>query len=189
MANVNAPSGFEASRNLSGSLHLPTSPYEAAANNSNAFFVGDALKLSTDSDSTTGIPLVDVIGATDRPVGVMQAIRPILSNIQAQYKPASTLCVVDVHDDPNTIFSIQSDGTLAHADVGKYANVSVSTAGSTSTGRSGMQLHESSVTGTAATNLPLMILRLAQTQNNAFGANGVADVLLITHIYRTATAV
>ena len=189
MANLNAPSGFEAICSLDGTSVESTNTYEAAVGNSNAFFIGDALKLLTDSDSTTGVPLVDVCATGSRPVGVMASVRPILSNLTLNYKPASTLAVVNVCDDPNTVFEIQSDGTAAHADVGEYTNITVSTAGSTVTGRSGMQLHESSVTSTATSSLPLMILRLSPKPNNAFGANAIMQVLLITHIYRTATAV
>lgn len=189
MANPNAPFGLRPSRQLSGANTGQINEYQLPATDATTSFIGDAVSLTTGSDATDGTPLIIKCTTSSRPVGVIQGFKPVLTNLSLQYHLASTLQKVEVLDDPNALFQIQSDGTLAAADVGEYAPISVSTAGSTFSGLSGMQLHEASVTGTPTTSLALMITRLFPQLSNALGANGIAEVLLITHLYRTATAV
>jgi len=187
MANPNTPFGFRPSRALSGTHVGRVNEYQILSSDGSATFINDAVQLSTDSNTTDGTPACAIATETSTLVGSVASFRPTLTNLTLQYRLASTAIKCLVYDDPNMLFEAQSDGTLAHADVGDYMAVSTVTAGSTATGLSGMQLDEDTVTSTASSSLAIMITRLLPLVGNAFGANGVAEVLMINHVYRTGT--
>lgn len=187
MANPNAPFGFRPARRLTGSHTGQVNEYQIPSSDANAYYINDVVNLVTSSDATDGTPLVQLISETSTPVGSIASFKPVLTNLTLQYHLASTKQKCLVYDDPNQLFEAQSDGTLAQADVGDYMAIGTGTAGSTVTGLSGMQLDEDTVTSSASSSLACIIMRLLPLVNNAFGANGVAEVLFINHAYRTGS--
>jgi hypothetical protein len=75
--------------------------------------------------------------------------------IYAQYYPASTTGVVTAYvvDDPNVVFQVQSNGSMAQTTLGNnvyFANAQSTSTGSTTYGNSNVAVSTSSVTTTAA---------------------------------------
>ncbi len=185
MANPNASFGLRPVTRF-GSHHGALNEYEIPSSEA-AYYIGDAVLLATDSNSTDGTPLVNIGTTSSTLVGAVTSFKPVLTNLTLQYHLTTVVQRCLVADDPNQVFEIMSDGTLAHADIGKYAALAVGSGGSTVTGLSSHVLHEAGVTATPTSSLALMILKLANTPSNAFGANGVAEVLIINHAYRTGS--
>ena len=71
------------------------------------------------------------------------------------------------YSDPNIVYEIQTDGTIAQTSVGDEADLSNTTAGSTTTGLSACTLN-STVTA-AGSSAQMLILGLAPYADNAFG--------------------
>jgi hypothetical protein len=89
----------------------------------------------------------------------------------------------DVLDDPNQLFIVQVDESVAQTDIGKNADV-VGTGGSTTTGVSTMELDSSTIAKTAALNLK--IVGLWDVPGNEFGTNAVVVVKINEHLYGSA---
>lgn len=90
----------------------------------------------------------------------------------SNYWPANTAyqtgsCVAYFYNDPNIVYEIQADGSLAQTSIGDQADLSNTTAGSNTTGLSQCTL---STTLTGATNTAQMrIVDLAPYPDNAWG--------------------
>lgn len=188
MANVNAPLGFQYRRTLSG----PASAVQVvrclhAAGDGTGLFVGDLVTSPAThaTDSVTGLPVVTQAGNSSIPYGVCIGVNPIVGvaigseNLNRVYCPASTAMYVDVCTDPNAIYEIQSDGTVATTDVLKYANIATSPTGNTTTGNSGMQLHEASVTGTLSGAQMLILGQTQSVDNLVNSTNTRVEVKLV----------
>lgn len=112
-------------------------------------------------------------GAAAPPIGVFWGCTFIDPSgiVQIQkYWPAGqvvktgTYAYANVISDPNTVFSIQANGTVTWANLNKNADISFAIAGSTATGESGMVLDTG---GIAATNtLPLHIISFDPVPGN-----------------------
>jgi len=89
----------------------------------------------------------------------------------------------DVIDDPNQLFTIQVDESVAQVQVGMNADV-VGTGGSNTTGQSTMELDSSTIAKTAALNLK--IVGLFDVPGNTFGTNAVVVVKINEHLYGSA---
>lgn len=92
---------------------------------------------------------------------------------------------IQVYDDPNIIFGVQSDtGTATTAaDVGETAN-HVAGSGSATTGLSGHELDSSDI----ATGAQLKIIGLMATPDNAWGEHSNLLVVFNEHFYKAAVA-
>ena len=90
----------------------------------------------------------------------------------SNYWPASTAyqtgsCVAYFYNDPNIVYEIQADGSLAQTSIGAEADLSNTTAGSTTTGLSAATI---STTLVASPNTAQMrIVNLAPYPDNAWG--------------------
>lgn len=71
------------------------------------------------------------------------------------------------YQDPNIVYEIQSDGTLAQTSIGDEANLSNTTAGSTTTGLSQCTL--SNTLAGAGNNAQMRIIDIAPYPDNAWG--------------------
>lgn len=97
----------------------------------------------------------------------------------SKYWPANTVtlgaqdAVALVYDDPQIVYTIQSDGPTGVADVGSTADIAY-TAGSTSTGLSKTQLDDSDI----GTGLNLKIYDIVDRVDNETGVANV-DVLVL----------
>jgi hypothetical protein len=75
------------------------------------------------------------------------------------------------YQDPNIVYEIQSDGTLAQTSIGDEADLSNTTAGSTTTGLSQATLSNSLVG--SGSNAQMRIIDIAPYPDNAWGDNFV----------------
>lgn len=138
-----------------------------------SIFFGDVVKMAT-----TGLIQKDTGTTTLTPYGVFVGVSyvdPALGYwLNGQYWPASTTTGYDtgplrptckVVDDPNAVFMIQADDTVAQTALGANAAI-VQTAGASTFGKSRNSLSASSIDTT--NTLPLRIVGLAQLPDNAW---------------------
>lgn len=144
MANVARVNGFRPAKMVNGVMTGRVNKY--VATDSNALYLGDIVKLdgTTGSGAEAGYRGVTAITATtDIPCGVVVGFEPLPSNLNlaSSYKEANaTDRVVYVADDPDMLFECNANATIAAADVGLNISVDLDTAGSTTTGLSGMEV-------------------------------------------------
>ena len=155
MANKDAPFGFRPAKMLGGApFNNGQTSYGIASGFSSNIFTGDAVELHTDGTLT-----VAAAGATNI-IGVFNGCFYTDTNGKPTYSkhwPASTVAsdaVGFVLDDPNIVFEVQEDSTNIGAswpaNRGSNADLVSTHAGSTKTGRSGMELDSSSITAATA---------------------------------------
>jgi len=189
MANVDRPRGLIPVQMFDGSpWNGKTNTYYVPSSDTTAIFVGDIVKHGGTSGAAgvfvngidcEGIPTcvvcTDGTGTTDTPVGVVVGFLPKQSDPTVLYREASTSRIALVVDDPNVIFEAQEDATgtpIAAASIGLNVEFTT-TAGSTTTGMSAMELDSSNV-GTTTTT-PLRILRLSKRVDNHLNTAGAGD--------------
>jgi len=183
MASVSRINGFRPVKSITGA------PYNGQANvyfvpssDSTVIMVGDAVKILGDARAATGVATVTRCGATDIPVGVVVGILfsgvgdannmpPVTDLNTPVYRRASTDRYLLVADDPNLIYEVQYAGTSVAAatitaNVGQNGQFTT-TAGSTTSGSSGMQLDSSGLATTAT--LPLKIVGFPNRPDNIPG--------------------
>jgi hypothetical protein len=192
MANVDRPNGLRPVKHFTGAPYNgQANRYSALATDSSVIMVGDIVQLdSTDSGNATAYPAVKRLAAGDsssaNAVGVVVGftIDPTALNTP-QYRAASTARTLLVADSPDIVFEINEDadgGALANTSLGLNAAVTT-TAGSTTTGSSGMEL-DASTAATEAT-LPLKIVGFSDREDNERGvANAKVLVTLNKHLFR-----
>jgi hypothetical protein len=186
MANLLEKFGLRPSRQLNGSPFINAqNRYRISANNTTAIFQGD-LVIPTTSGTITRY----VAGTTTTVVGVFNGCfytdpttqKPTWKN----YYPASTNAsdiTAFVIDGPDTVFEINSSGTIAVA--GLFSNYDVvNTTGSTQTGISYVQLDGGSANTT--NTLPLMAIDISQDPQNSDTAATNANIVvrINNHFYK-----
>lgn len=187
MANANTKFGLLPVRTLNGSPYNGGfNVYAIPASDGTAVFLGDPVKLAGTGEAVNGQGYVDVIQAAtgDKIVGVVVAVLPDTRD-SLVYRAASTLRLVAVADDPNLLFEIQesSGGTaLTLNDMGLNANFVVA-AGSTTTGRSGVELDNSTPPATTNT-FDLKIVSVANRADNDSTTASSANIKWIVRINR-----
>lgn len=184
MASVSRINGFRPVKTITGAPYNgQANVYFVPASDSSVIMVGDAVKLLGDARAATGVPTVTrVSGATDIPVGIVVGILftgvgdaanvpPVTDLNTPMYRRASTDRYLLVADDPNLVYEVQYAGTsVAAATI--TANVGLNgqftlTAGSTTSGSSGMQLDSAGLATTAT--LPLKIVGFPNRPDNVPG--------------------
>lgn len=176
MANTDAPNGFTAVGTLDGSdYHGKLQNVCFLASDSTATFIGDAVKISGSGSEDGRYPSVAQCAAGDRAYGVLVSLEPDFTDegtlSAANYRLASTLRFGKVLPFDSGVFSIQEDsvgGALAVTDIGLNFDVIVG-AGSTATGRSGMELDSS--TAATTNTLVFRILQKDPAIDNEIGTN------------------
>ena len=152
-------------------------------------FTGDVVKnvssgtIEKDTGTTTATPCGIFMGCTYTDPGSSQ-------KVFKSYWPTGTVAsdaFAYVSDDPNQLFQIQSDETLAQTTLGNNAAI-VQGAGSTTTGVSAVSLDGSTVATTST--LPLRIIDFVVGPNSAVG-DTYTDVIVKfnTHAYVNTTGV
>lgn len=184
MSSVSRINGFRPVKTITGAPWNGQSEVcFMASGDSTVVMVGDAVKLAGDARAATGVPTVTrVSGATDIPYGIVVGILftgvgdltnvPPVNDLNTPvYRRASTDRYVLVCTDPNVVYEVQYAGTsVAAATI--TANVGLNgqfttTAGSTTTGASGMQLDSAGLATTAT--LPLKIVGFPNRPDNIPG--------------------
>lgn len=184
MASVSRINGFRPVKTVSGAPYTgKANVYFADSGNSDVIMVGDAVKLAGNARAATGAPTVARCGATDVPIGVVVGIlfsgvgnevtnMPPVNNLNTPvYRAASTDRYLLVADSPDLVYEVQYAGTSVAAatitaNVGQNGQFTT-TAGSTVSGSSGMQLDSSGLAGTAT--LPLKIVGFPNRPDNIPG--------------------
>jgi hypothetical protein len=179
MANVSRPSGLRAARHITGGAYRgQIETFVVPASDATALYVGDVVKLAGSADANGVATVTRVTANTDLPLGVVAGFEVDYTNLNtpSQYRAASTLRRVFVNVDPGQLYEIQATGTTVVADVGLNAGLTF-TAGSSSTGISGMEL-DATTKATTAT-LPLKIVGWVQRPDVDI-ADGTSMKVLVT---------
>ena len=200
MASVSRINGFRPVKYLDGKAYTgQANVYFVPSGNSDVIMVGDVVKLAGDSRAPTGVQTVarHAGGATEAAVGVVvgilfsgvgdaQNVPPVTDLNTPVYRRASTDRYLLVADDPNTVFEAQTSGaTFAAADVGQNCEPDVS-AGSTTSGASGMTIDLSTKATTAT--LPLKVVGFPYRPDNSIGDSYTnAYVVINNHQYKGST--
>lgn len=188
MANLDTPFGFKPIKNLNGSpWNGKANVYYIPSTDNTAVFVGDAVKSAGSADATGKFPTVTqaTAGAAVRGVVIAFSDNPYVmihpDTPNRSYRPAATAMYCLVVDDPQVIFEAQEDstGNSITADMVSLSTNFVVGSGSTSTGKSAMEL-DSSDTGTDTTG-NCRILRLVDREDNALGNYAKWEVLFAEH--------
>lgn len=134
------------------------------------------------SDILKGQPVKYVTGGTIQPAAAGDAFVGAFAGVEwtdvtgrrrvSNYWPASTAyqtgsCVAYFYSDPNIVYEIQADGSLAQTAIGDEADLSNTTAGSTTTGLS--QCTISTTLVGAGNSAQMRIVDIAPYPGNAWG--------------------
>ncbi len=185
MANVNKPFGLRPSGNLSATGAQKQYGYQIADNQAGAIYQGDLVVVYDGyiikyDPATHAAPTGVFNGCQyDDPT---RANKPTWKN----YYPGSInitqgIIACEVLDDPSQLFLVQADGNVTQANIGKNADPTASTTGSTTSGVSNGSLSSASIAKTAA--LTFKIVGLYESPDNALGNYAVVVVKLNQHQY------
>lgn len=196
MANIDAPRGLTPVGTLSGAPWTD-SVRAFYCDSATAIFVGDMVKGNSTAGAAgvtvygmdmEGVESVEVCGATDNLIyGVVVGFSPLQSNPAQLHRAASEARIAYVCTDPLAIYEIQEDSVgnnVAVTQVGHNFDTAY-TAGSTTTGRSAVELDSSDVTG--ASTAQLRLLGLAKRPDNALGTNAKWLVVINEHAFKSTT--
>jgi hypothetical protein len=185
MANVNKPFGLRPSGNLSATGAQKQYGYQIADNQAGAIFQGDLVVVYD------GYIIKYDASTHAAPTGVFNGCQyndPTRANKPTwkNYYPGSINIEIgqidcEVLDDPSQTFLVQADGNVTQANLGKNADPTASTTGSTVNGISAGSLSSASIAKTAA--LTFKILGLYQAPGNDLGNYAVVVVKLNQHQY------
>lgn len=185
MANINKPFGLRPSGNLSATGAQKQYGYQIADNQSGAIFQGDLVVLFD------GFIIKYDAAAHTAPTGVFNGVQyndPTRANKPTwkNFYPGSIDVTVgeiycEVIDDPSQLFLVQADGAVVQANIGKNADPTAGTTGSTVNGISSGTLGSASIAKTAA--LTFKIVGLYEVPDNELGTNAVVVVKLNQHQY------
>jgi hypothetical protein len=192
MANVAEKYGLRPVRKLDGSPFINAqNRYRIAANYGTPIYQGDLVIPVTGG----GIQRA-VANTSEMVVGVFNGVfytdpttqKPTWKNYYPGTVNASDI-VATVIDDPNVVYSIDSDGAFAVADI--FKNFAITNAGgSTQTGISQVQL-DYSVSGLTTSGTVLQAIDISQDTNNSTAGSVNVDVLvrINKHFYSQGTGI
>ena len=185
MANVNKPFGLRPSGNLSATGAQKQYGYQIADNQSGAIYQGDLVVVYD------GYIIKYDASTHAAPTGVFNGCQyndPTRANKPTwkNYYPGSIdittgIIACEVLDDPSQLFLVQADGNVTQANIGKNADPTASTTGSTTSGVSNGSLSSASIAKTAA--LTFKIVGLYDVPDNGLGNYAVLVVKLNQHQY------
>jgi hypothetical protein len=185
MANTNKPFGLRPSGNLSATGAQKQYGYQIADNQAGAIYQGDLVVVYD------GFIIKYDASTHAAPTGVFNGVQyddPTRANKPTwkNYYPGSVnitqgIIACEVLDDPSQLFLVQADGAIAQANIGKNADPTASTTGSTTTGVSNGSLSSASIAKTAA--LTFKIVGLYESPDNELGNYAVVVVKLNQHQY------
>jgi len=188
MANLNKIAGFRPIRHLNGNpWNGKFNVYYKSA--SSDIFKGSPVILTGTSDTTGKYPSIDIGGAGAPFVGVAIGFSttPYIvadpTNLELAYSPSGTSHYVAVVDDPQVIFELfQETGAtnMAATDIGMNCAI-IAESGDTTSGLSTVTLDYSELAVTSTDEVK--VLRLINSEDNAFGAYARFEVLINNHTY------
>lgn len=183
MANVNKPFGLRPVGNLSATGAQKQYGYQIQAGYATAIYQGDLVVVYDGYiikyDASTHVAPTGVFNGVQYN-DPTRADKPTWKN----YYPGSITpnigpIVCEVLDDPSQLFLIQAAGTITQADIGKNADPTSGTTGSTITGVSAATLGTPAKTAA----LTMKIVGLSNQAGNELGQYAVVVVKLNQHQY------
>ena len=200
MANINAPKGFVPVRHMNGSpWNGQTKMFLIPSSDGTAVFVGDLVKHAGGAGSAgtvvagmdcEGMPTCAIASAGTTGQDLLGPVVGFLVDptaLDKKYRVASTARIALVCVDPTVVYEVQEDAVganIAAADIGLNVPYTT-TAGSTTTGVSKMEIDSSAVATTST--LPLKLLGLVKRPDVAFGLastdHAKFEVMLNTGLY------
>jgi len=188
MANVDRPNGLTPVRHTNGSpWNGKFRMYYHAVGQSDVIYMNDAVTSAGSADALGKYATVEQadVGDPIRGVAIGFSDTPYLAadttNLERSYCPTLTAMYIAVVDDPTVIWEIQEDNAgenIEADDVGSVLNL-VATAGSTTTGLSGMELDSSEGGSTSAKTF--MLLGLVDREDNVMGLYARWEVYAVEH--------
>lgn len=191
MANDTGPFGLKPTRYVDGTCwDGATVECYISSSYATALYIGDPVLLTptlAEKDTTGRYQTINKSAGTDGIIvwGVITSFGVNPDDLNKVYNPASTEGIANVvipSDD--LLFKIRGDGggTPSKVFVGQNAVMIANTAGSTSTGLSGMMLDEGTTTAPSADQSnPLFIYGIQQVEDNTLADNAVYEVLINTN--------
>lgn len=189
MANTTGVFGLRPIRHISGApWNGQVVKCAVSSGYATPLYIGDPVLFSptlTEKDTTGTMPTINKSAGTAGTLvrGVIVGFEPSADNLNRLYIPASTGGYAYVCMDPDVVYAIKGDGggTLTKAIAGQNAVMIAKSAGSTTTGLSGMALDEGTTTAPNTTqNFTLHVLGVQPVEGNALGASATYEVLLNT---------
>lgn len=197
------PRGFIEHRNLGGRVSPITRTRTVKAdNNPHQIFPGDPVVLVS-GNSVMRIPAAAT--AASLPVlGVVRAVlnsngRPLTHSLPTGgvFLPVSTAGFVQVNEDPDQTYLVNTDATVVSTLIGQFVDVTANTP-NTAAGRSGMSIEVATGTNTAGNTVPFQVIELGANnlegvglgENVAAGvgvggiSNQDVEVVIARHVYR-----
>ena len=172
MPNANAPFGLKPVRDGASRPYSDgTDAFALLAADNSVVYIGDPVVISGTADAV-GVPSATLAtaGAGNRITGVVAGFTPNPAIVAAGFRAAGNEVHALVEHDPDALYEIMANGSVAATDIGANANLIAGTGGN-SYKRSGWMLDTASMTTTAT--LQVRIVGLARRPDNDFGANAV----------------
>lgn len=198
MSTVSAPYGLRPVRLLGGQ------PYAGAireikmtTNSATGIFTGDLVSV-TSGEPAAATATPTTTRSANTPVGVCVGVRytdvTTKQEYHTQYFPAGgittghTNVYIKVCEDPDVVFMVQADGAMDRGDIGLNAALKNFSAGSTTTGLSGVQID--SATEALTATLAVRIVDVVESGQSTSG-DAYTDMLVVfnqgVHALRNST--
>lgn len=172
MPNVSRVQGLRLAKAVTGPENGNLETFSVLAGDATALYTGDVVQSAGTADANGVQAITRLTTNAQVPVGVIAGFQPLYDNLNqpAGFRAASTARNAFLVIDPAAVFEVQANAATAVADIGLNVGVSF-TAGSATTGQSGMQADMATKAVTAT--LPLKIVGVVQRpdQDMADSAN------------------
>ena len=168
MSSTNAPFGMRPAFHPSGLDRASALVDGITSTYSTAILKGQPVKMDTGG-------VIVVAAAGDAFLGCFSGVewtdttgrRRVSNNWPASTAYQTGSCIAYFYNDPNIVYEIQAAGSLAQTSIGDEADLSNTTAGSTTTGLSACTL--STTLAGSGTSAQMRIINLAPYPDNAWG--------------------
>lgn len=189
MPNISRVMGLRPVKSLNGEFDGPLETFAVLASDATALYAGDVVKSAGTADADGVQAITRATANTELPVGVIVGFQPDFSNLNApaSYRAPSTARKAFLVVEPHAVYEVQANAATAVADIGLNVGIAY-TAGSATTGLSGMQADMA--TKATTSTLPLKILGVVQRPDSdmADSANWKLLVTLNTNNFAGNTA-
>jgi hypothetical protein len=191
MANVSRVYGLRPVKHLSGAAwNGATEAFAFLTGDATAAYVGDLVKIGGSADANGVLQASRATVNTDPLLGVVVGFVPDYSNLNAPsgYRAASTARTAFVVVDPTIVYEIQADAAAAIADIGLNVGITF-TAGSATTGLSGLTANMASKATTATLPLKSIGFRQSPDQDMSDSTSWKLLVTVNTNVFGSAGTV
>jgi hypothetical protein len=172
MPNVSRVQGLRLAKSFTGPANGNLESFAVLASDATALYTGDIVQSAGTADASGVQAVTRLTANTQVPIGVIAGFQPLYENLNqpAGYRAASTARTAFLVVDPSVVFEVQATAATVLADIGLNVGVTF-TAGSATTGQSGMVADMATKAVTAT--LPLKIVGVVQRpdQDMADSAN------------------